>query len=269
MKDKIFPLFSLKEKCNLLCLVFLSFSLVGCAALGTYNPATGRREFIVIPTEEEVSMGRSIHNSVIGQDPISHDKAQTARIERIGRRLALVSDRQDYKYNFYLIEKDVINAFTTPGGNIYIYSGLVDKLQSDDEVAAVLAHEIGHCAARHTIKRFQAAVGFNIIGGLLLKHTEMKDSTRSIAALSSNAVMQLVVSAYSRKDEYQADKLGIKYLDLAGYEIEGMLKILQFLDKESRGPKIPLILRTHPYVPDRIVAVKEKIAGMRGVAQEF
>jgi predicted Zn-dependent protease len=230
-----------------------------------YNPATGRREFIMISTQEEVSMGRNVHQSVVSQDPISTNKAEAARVERIGRRLALVSDRQDYEYNFYLIEKNEINAFTTPGGNIYIYSGLVRQLPSDDEVAAVLAHEIGHCSARHTVKRFQAAVGYNIIGGVLLKYLEMKDSTRSIAALSSNAVMQLVFSAYSRKDEYEADKLGIKYLDLAGYDIKGMLRVLQFLDKESKGPKIPLILRTHPYVPDRIEAVKEEIARITGV----
>ena len=173
--------------------------------------------------------------------------------------MAQVSDRQDYEYQFFLLDKDALNAFTIPGGRIYIYSGLVSKLNSDDEIAAILAHEIGHCAAKHVIKKFQAAVGYNLLGSLILSRIEKSAQAQRIAALSSNTVMQIVFSAYSRRDEYEADELGLKYMDLAGYDLNGMVRTFEFLKKEARGSQIPLWLRTHPFLEDRIIAVKEEI----------
>ena len=153
--------------------IALPFILDGCATLGEYNPATGRSELIFIPTDTEVDMGKSIHQQVVSQYGISNDVAQTERVRRIGKSLAKVSDRQDYEYHFYLLNSKEINAFTVPGGNVYFFKGLLDKLDSDDEVAAVLAHEIGHCAARHTIKKYQAALGYNLIGSLIFSQVHM------------------------------------------------------------------------------------------------
>lgn len=226
----------------------------GCA---TYNAATGRNEFIIIPTDEEVAMGRDIHQQILAENRLSKQPDLVARVNRIGQKLVQVSDRQDYEYHFYVIDKDELNAFTVPGGNVYIYSGLAKKLKSDDEIAGVLGHEIGHCAARHTVKKFQAAVGYNLIGGLLL--SQVDEQARRMAALSSNAVMQLVFSAYSRHDEYEADRLSIKYTSLAGYDPNGMIKALEVLKVESKGPEPPLILRTHPYIDDRIEVLKEEV----------
>ena len=103
-------------KLKTVCLVLVSLSLIGCGTFGTYNPATGRKEFVFISTSEEVSMGRDIHQKILQQYELSDDKGQLSQIERIGQHLTQVSDRQDYQYHFYLIEKDELNAFTTPGG---------------------------------------------------------------------------------------------------------------------------------------------------------
>ena len=233
--------------------------LVGCSTLGTYNPATGRREFIAIPTDVEVSMGRDIHTQIVSQYSLTQRKEQLAQLNRIGQRLAQVSDRQDYEYHFYLLENKDLNAFTTPGGNVYVFTGLMDKLQTSDEIASVLAHEIGHCAARHTIKKFQATIGYNLIGSIILGQADIGEQTKRIAALGSNVIMQLAMSAYGRQDEYEADRLGLKYMDLAGYDLQGMIKVFEVLKQESEGSRGPLILRTHPFVEDRIEMAKKEI----------
>jgi len=237
-------------------LAVLTFS--GCASLGTYNPATGRNEFIFISTPEEVRLGDDVHAKLGEKHTFSTDTDKTARLKRIGRRVAEVSDRKDYQYRFFLIEKDEMNAFTTPGGNIYMFSGLMDKLSTDDEVASVLAHEVGHCAARHTVKKFQAALGYNLIGNIVLGQIG-SEGAQQVASMSSNMVMNLAFSAYSRKDEYEADRLGVKYMGLAGYDQQAIITTLEVLERESKGSAGPVILRSHPHLPDRIKAVREEL----------
>ena len=238
----------------------------GCTSLRTYNPATGRKEFIFISTREEISIGNNIHQQMSKKFKMSDDSKVVERIRRIGQRLATVSDRQDYHYQFFLIEKDEMNAFTTPGGRIYVFSGLINKLTSDDEVASVLAHEIGHCAARHTVKKFQAALGYDLIGSIVLG--QVGGQAKEIASMSSNMLMNVVFSAYGRKDEYQADRLGIKYLRLAGYDPQATVLTLEALARESKDSGGPLVLRSHPHLPDRIEAAKREIAVIEGGVRE-
>ena len=223
-----------------------------------YNPATGRREFIMISTAQEIEMGKDVHQSIARQYKFPDSPAKLGRVRRVGERLARVSDRQDYTYHFYVIEDDEMNAFTTPGGNVYMYTGLLDKLTSDDQVAAVLAHEIGHCAARHTIKKFQAALGYDLVSRIVI--SQIADGqAREITGLSTNAVMGIIFSAYSRQDEFEADRLGIKYAHLACYDLRGSIETFKILEADSTGPEIPLFLRSHPYTHDRIRMVEEEI----------
>ena len=208
-------------------------------------------------------MGEKMHQQVISQYPLSSRQDQVARVEKIGQRLAQVSERQDYTYHFFLVESKELNAFTIPGGRVYIFTGLMDRLTSDDQIAAVLAHEIGHCAARHTVKKFQASVGYDLIGGIILNRLGMQEQVQQLVTLSSNALMQLVFSAYSRHDEYEADHLGLRYMDWARYDVQGMIETFEVLEKEAESSSVPLILRSHPYVKDRITAVKTEIEKMK------
>lgn len=229
----------------------------------TYNTATGRSEFIFISTGEEIMLGQSVHGQILSEYKLSTDAAKLARVQRVGQRVAQVSDRQDYAYQFYLIEKDEFNAFTVPGGSVYIFTGLLDRLKNDDEIAAVLAHEVGHCSAKHTIKKFQAALGYQLLGSIVMSQVEMGEMAAQVASMSSDAVMQLVFSAYGRQDELEADKLGLKYMNFAGYDMNAMISTFELLKKESKGPEVPTILRTHPHLDDRIAAVKEEIERIR------
>ncbi len=240
-----------------LSIFFLSFQ--GCATM--YNPATGRKEFIVISTPEEVGMGKDIHQGIARQYKMAEDNASLERIRRIGGRLTGVCDRKDYQYHFFLIEKDELNAFTTPGGNIYVYTGLLDKLTTDDQIAAVLAHEIGHCAARHTVKKFQAALGYNIVSSIIISQIA-EAQAQKITAMSTNAVMSIIFSAYSRQDEYEADRLGLKYMHLACFDPQASAQTFEILKAESKGPQPPVFLTSHPYLQDRIRMGKEEIGSL-------
>lgn len=233
--------------------------------MGTYNPATEQREFILIPTSEEVAMGQSLHEKISKEYQLADDDARTARVRDVGWRISQVSDRQDIPYKFFVIEKDEINAFTIPGGNVYIYTGLLDKLKTDDQLAFVLAHEIGHGAAKHSVKKFQAAMGYSLIGGIIIGTID-SDTSAQIAALSSSVAMNIIFSAYGRKDEHQADELGVKYMYLAGYDLNGAIQALEVLNQEAKGPGVPLFLRTHPYLEDRIEDVQEEI---RAIGTEY
>ncbi len=247
---------------KVLCLLFLVVGLTGCA---TYNTATGRNEIIFVSTSSEVQMGKAAHSQIIAKTKVITDADSARRIENIGRRLARISDRQDFQYHFILLDSDELNAFTVPGGYVYFYNGLYKQLGSDDEIAAVLAHEIGHCAAKHTVKKFQGALGYNVARNVVLNILAMKiPGVQSIAGLGADQVMNLAVTAYSRQDEYEADQLGIKYLYLAGFDLNGMIKVFEVLEANTKKDHMPLILRTHHFLKDRIGAAKKEIAAVKG-----
>ncbi len=203
-------------------------------------------------------MGKSFDAQLRQQYPVCQDKAKLERLKRIGARVAQVSDRQDYEYRFTLIAKDDMNAFTVPGGYIYFFEGLYDKLSNDDEIASVLAHEIGHCAARHTVKKFQAALGYDFAVRLVLNQIT-NDAARQLASLGGGLVVNIAMSAYGRQDEFEADHLGIKYMRLAGYNLNAMIQTFEILKANSKGPQPPGFLRTHPHLDDRIKAVEKEI----------
>ena len=242
------------------CLLSVICCLAGCTTL---NPATGRQEMVIFSTPAEVAMGQDVQAQMAASLKFSKDEAAVARLERIGRRVAQVSDRQDYVYSFYLVEKEELNAFTTPGGHIYFYTGLLKGLPSDDEVAAVLAHEIGHCAARHVVKKYQMALGYNFLTQVVFGNVEQTLAIR-LARIGADAITSIGMSAYSRQDEYQADRLGVKYMYLAGYRPEAMVTTFEILAKDSKGDDNDwLLLRSHPRLSDRIDVVKKEIELVR------
>ena len=253
-----------KRTTFLLCILFpvSCFLLTSCASLGTYNPATGQKEFIFISTDEELKLGAAVHQQIVRQYSPSWDPLLIERVNRIGQRLAQVSDRQDYPYQFFVIDDKELNAFTIPGGRIYVFRGLLEKLTRDDQLAAVLGHEIGHCAAKHTVKKFQAAMGYDLISQIVFGAIG-KGQASQMASLSSGAIMQIVFSAYGRKDEYQSDTLGLKYMGLTGYDPHGMIEVFEILKAASENGEPPETLSTHPHLDDRIIAVKQQIEAVK------
>lgn len=218
-------------------------------------------DIFFISTEQEVNMGRSISKQVENKYHLMKDEALNQRVDFIGEKLAGVCERRDINYRFGILDDKEINAFALPGGYIYVFKGLLDICQTDDELAAVLAHEIGHVTERHAIKHLQGSLGYTALSFLtaLANPKGIDGRARQVADLAFISMML----SYSREDELQADELSIKYMKAAGYDPKAVVTVLEKL-KESRqkGPlRIYSAFRTHPYVSDRIKSSRQMIYG--------
>ena len=222
-----------------------------------------------VSTEEEIAIGKRIAKSIEKKLPIYKNLEYEKRLIKVAYKIVLVSDRKDLEYTFTIIDKEEINAFATFGGFIYINKGVMDKCDSDNELAAILAHEIGHVSAKHLAKRLEQgklfSFGFFALDAFVLrKHKSGRDIRRIV-----NLAYGIIQRGYTREDEIEADKLGTRYSHNAGYNMLGAITILEKLKKEKRekGPVSPFenidILRTHPYIDDRIDIILSEAANIK------
>jgi len=232
-------------------LIFFSFGMSGCSTM--YNPATERKEIVFITTPMEVVLGQNAAMQVSKQYAFIKDPKQVNRVTEIGGKLAKVSDRTDIVYHFAVVEDKEINAFTMPGGYIYINSGLLD-ITTDDELACVIGHEIGHVAARHIAKKLQTQLGYDILMNIALQNTSVRQMQQAI-----DLTFNLVSLGYSRDDELLSDRLGAKYAYKAGYDPYAMVTFLKKLRDKDKSDMGPVFLKSHPYTSQRIQMMEKEI----------
>lgn len=254
----LFGRIMIRKKIFFISLVFILIaSINGCATF--YNPATGRNELIFISEEQEVEIGKGVANEVEKKYKLLDDQVKQDYLQGIGSRIAAVCDRPNLDYYFKIIDDETINAFAAPGGFIYMHKGLMDKLD-EDEIAFVLGHEISHITARHSVKRIQANLGYQLILALaFIGAGKGNENTVQAVADISNTVFNLVVLGYSREDEYFADMLGVEYSKKAGFNPNGAVGALEKLRNDKQTWHI-YVLSTHPPLDERINRVKEHIS---------
>jgi len=238
-------------------LTFILFlgQFLGCATVQT---GLDRQESIFISTQQEVAIGEEVVKQIEKENKILNNPVLTQYVNDIGQRLARVCFRNDVTYHFKIVDADIINAFALPGGFIYIYGGALLAMDNEAQLAGVLAHEMGHVAARHSVKQIQKTQAYSILASILLK-----DEKKSIQELS-NIAANLVFLGYSRTAEFEADELGLHFLYQAGYDPVGLLEFFEKLkqtEKEDPG-KLTLLLRTHPFTSDRISQAKSQISSL-------
>ena len=231
--------------------------LAGCAT--SYNVATQHQESLLIETEREIRMGDAISKKVEEEYPPMRDPELLARVDRVGQRIAQASDRKDLLYRFNVIEEKGPNAFALPGGPIYVTSGLMELVKSDDELASVLGHEAGHVAAKHVVKRIQGAIGLDLLQILAVGSGAADARTRAGMDLAFASLL----TSYSQEDELQADQLGTKYVRRAGYQPLAGISFLERLKNYTQKQPIRNFsyFRTHPYFADRIREVRREATG--------
>lgn len=232
--------------------LFALLLLCGCTTI--YNPATGRKETLLINTREEVKLGTDMDKQLRQQMKFSRDSAMLRRVETIGSRLTMYSDRQDLQYHFDVVDDKELNAFAIPGGFVYINSGLVSAA-NEDELAGVMAHEIGHIAARHSAKALQTQLGYQLIMGIILGSAQSAQNIQS----GLNVVFNLVNLGYSRSDEYLADKLAVRYTRRAGYSPLGLITFFRKLESEGSHAPSLVFFSSHPPTSERIKRVEEEM----------
>ncbi len=236
---------------------FLLFLQIGCATY--YNPITEREERILIGSTQEVAIGRNVAGQLERRYGIYEDEELINYIDRVGQKVAEASDRKDIPYHFNILNLEQVNAFACPGGFIYVTRGLLDSDKidvSEEELACVLGHEIGHVAVRHSVKRIQADLGYSIVTSLLLKGKRYEDIRKA-----ANVGFNLTVLGYGRKYEFQADELGTIYAYRAGYDPRAMASFLKKLkEMEGREPwALEILLNSHPPTSERIKKVEDVI----------
>ena len=216
-------------------------------------------------TDREVAMGRSLAKQVESELEPVQDEPLQARVRALGERLVAVCDRRELLYHFLVVKDDEVNAFSLPGGYVFINEGLLKQTRSDDELAAVLAHEIAHVAARHAVKQYESHLGYQLAQLASLAAAREGQAIRGLGV-----AFQATRLAYARQDELEADRLAVRYLKTAGFNPNAILTFLhrlQDLHRDRlrylpRGIVRPYYAVTHPFVPDRIRAVKEALHGV-------
>lgn len=234
--------------------LLMMFSFNGCTT--EYNVATQQQEYYMFSTEKEIRVGEGIAHHFNEKYKMVEGLEENARVEAILEKLVAVCDRQDIVYFIKIIDEEDINATALPGGYIYLFKGVLDHAENDDQVAGVIAHEIGHITAKHGLKRMQASYG-----ALLLQLATIE--SRSNIGPGVNLALTSLFFEYSQQDEFEADKLGVKYMEKAGYDPKQMMGFLETLKKEDE--KNPLrrfsYFRSHPHIPERIANINQVING--------
>lgn len=249
---------ALLKKAGVSFLVFLCLSgLWGCAT--EFNVATNTEDRMMYSTAQEISMGDSLSKQVEENYILVHDPELNARLARVGEKVAAVCDRKELMYRFRIIEdkedKDMVNAVSLPGGYVYVFRNLMKVADTDDELAAVLAHEVAHIVARHSVKKLQAIWGYALLSVLSMGTQDPKFAQGVQLAYVS------LLSGYSQQDELVADRMGARYAKRAGYDPDAMISFLNKLRERHRKEKPqPLsYFKTHPNVSERIRATKQEL----------
>ena len=249
---------SLTRGCLVLAGLIPYMLLTGCAH--EFNLATGQEESLMYGTEKEMRIGDAVARQMEANYSLVTDLDINQRAQAILDRLTPVVDRHDLVYYIRVIDDDVINAVSLPGGYIYVFRGLVDRVKDDDQLAGVIAHELGHITAKHGLKRLQSSYGYMVLQGLAIA------SQSADLAYGVNTIYTSVFLSYSRQDEFEADRLGVKYLTAAGYRPEAMREVLEVLRAEQKKapPSQISYFRTHPYLSERVGIVNKEITGALG-----
>lgn len=223
--------------------------LLALAACGV-NPVTKVREFQFVSQDKEVQIGQQNYapaRQSQGGDYVL-DSELTRYVQQVGQKLAAVSDRPDLPYEFVVLNDSVPNAWAMPGGKIAFNRGLLYELHSEAELAAVLAHEIVHAAARHGAKSMERGIfmqGAMIAVGLAAKDSNYANLVVGGAQLGG----QLVTSKYGRDAESESDTYGMKYMKLAGYDPAAAVSLQQTFVRLSQGKRqdwISGLFASHP-----------------------
>lgn len=241
-------------------LAVLALALAPCLAAGCKtNPSTGRSQLLLLSEDQVAAMGVEAKPQLVEQFGGEVESAELrAYVERVGRGLAahVEPEFRDVQWDFTTLDSDVLNAFALPGGYVFITRGLLMTFSDEAEVAGVLGHEIGHVTARHIDERITqsliAEFGLQVVGAA----TDQEIIVEGVTLLTQGTLLK-----FSRDQESEADRQGLKYMTAAGYDPEGMAEVLQILDDASKGSRPPEILSSHPDPARRLRDVRAALAG--------
>lgn len=213
------------------------------------NPVTGKKELILMSTEQEIALGQQSHPSIVASMGLYEDKKLQDFISEKGKAMAKISHRPDLPYQFNIIDSPVVNAFAVPGGYVYFTRGIMAHFNNEAEFAGVLGHEIGHVTARHSARQQTSQIlgTVGLIAGMVLSPKFAQFGEQAMQGL------QLLMLSYSRAHESESDKIGVEYSSKIGYDAHQMANFFGTIKRisDNAGQTIPNMLSTHPDPGDR------------------
>ncbi|MDQ7797789.1 MAG: M48 family metallopeptidase [Candidatus Edwardsbacteria bacterium] len=246
-------------------LLLCAVMFISCATV----PITGRQQLNLVPSGEMMSMSFRQYDQFIKQNRLSSDQRQTELVRRVGLNIQravegyfaqhkMSSDLAGFAWEFNLVESQEANAWCLPGGKVVFYTGILPLTRDQAGLAVVMGHEVAHAVAKHGSERMSQGL-LQQMGGMALQKA-LEDKPQETQALWMTAFglgSQLgVMLPYSRQQEYEADRLGMIFMALAGYDPNAALDFWQRMS-QAGGAKPPEFLSTHPSDESRIAKIKE------------
>ena len=244
---------------KILGLVLLTWSaFFGCAR----NPVSGMPEITMVSVEQEKKIGAEEAKNVEQQMGLLDDARLTGYLDELGQRLVKESPRQDITYQFRVADQIEPNAFALPGGYVYVTRGLLALTNSEEELAGVVGHEIGHVAARHSVQKISKQGPFAVVFGVASGLTGIVSPlVGNIIGGIGDVTQSIIFSPYSRSQETQADRIGQDMAAKAGWNPAGLSAFLATLEREvalsAKGPERHSFFDSHPATPDRVAKTRE------------
>ena len=224
--------------------------LVACAKV----PITNRTQLILLPRAFEMQLGASAYLSMLESEKVSKNKHYARTVTRVGQRIAAVSHTPNLKWQYTVFDNDkLVNAFALPGGKIGVYTGMMPVAKTDAGLATVMAHEVAHATARHGGERLTLGILLEMGSAALASAMKKKDEKTQSRVLAAYGIGSTLVVAlpFSRKQESEADRIGLIYMAKAGYDPREAIPFWERMGAAGRGAP-PEFLSTHPGYRTRI-----------------
>lgn len=244
-------------------LVMAAFAYFSYMNSSEYNEILGVEQHLAMSKDQEIALGLQsaphMAEQYGGLDANANDQAI---VDAVGQRLVRQSvvAKTDWRFEFHLLaDRKTVNAFALPGGQVFITRALYDKLQSEDQLAGVLGHEIGHVIARHGAQQMaKQRLGQGLTGAAAVASGDQ--GVGQMAAM----IAQTVNMRYGREDELQSDEIGVRLMHEAGYDPHALIGVMEILARVSGGKRQPEFFSTHPNPENRIGKINEAIAKYSG-----
>ncbi len=241
-------------------------------------PITGRKQISLVTTDQVLPASLARYSKELKETPLSRDAKKTAMVKNIGNNLASAVDKflrengksaeaDAYQWEFNLFEKNEENAWCLPGGKVAVYTGLLPICKNEDGLAAVMGHEIAHAFAHHGEERMSEAMLVQI-GGVAVAVETSNDKNAQIYNIAYGLGSSLGMLAFSRTHETEADKLGMVFMIMAGYDPEEAVHVWERMAARGKASP-PVILATHPSDQQRVSTLKAFLPQAREYARQY
>ncbi len=256
------------KKRRLSLLIGLVFLAAGCAEVGI----TGRRQLSLVPDSIINSLSVQQYNQFLAEQKVVTGTSGSEMVQRVGNRIVTAVDEyarrnlerdpfEGYKWEFNLVEDNAVNAFAMPGGKVVVYTGILPVTQDEDGLAVVVGHEIAHIFAKHGAERMTQSLVVEM-GGMALSVAlrERPEATRELFMASYGMGSQVgILLPFSRLHENEADRLGLIFMAMAGYDPSAAVAFWERMSAMKSGDQPPEFLSTHPADSTRIQNLRNLI----------